>query len=120
MTDQNRRAEREKCVAVPDELWSNLLEMLPGARKGIETSIRLFSGDVIKGLVISNRGYILGQEAAGLAGYHGTIENSMLTFNTEDIEAVQVPAFRFWQRPKWIALNPDHPARQAWQERARK
>jgi hypothetical protein len=116
----NPPREKEKCVALPDELWANLLEVLPGAAKGIETYVRLFSGEVIERLVISNRGYILGREAAGLAGYHGTIDNSMLTFSTEDIEAVQVPAFRFWQRPKWVALNPQHPARRAWQERAKR
>ena len=119
MTEQNPRAEREKSVALPDELWTNLLEVLPGVAKGIETSIRLFSDEVVARLVISNRGYILGREAKGLAGYHGTIDNSMLTFSTEDIEAVQVPAFRFWQRPRWIALNPDHPARRERQQRVK-
>jgi hypothetical protein len=117
--NQNSPPEKEKFVALPDELWANLLEALPGAAKGIETSIRLFSGETVKRLVISNRGYIVGREAAGLAGYHGTIDNSMLTFNTEDIEAVQLPVFHFWRRPKWVALNPQHPARRAWQERTK-
>ena len=116
---QNSPPEKEKCVALPDELWANLLEVLPGAAKGIETSIRLFSGEVIERLVISNRGNVLGREAAGLAGYHGAIDNSVLRFSAEDIEAVQIPSFHFWQRPKWVVLNPQHPARRAWQERAR-
>ena len=116
---QNSSPEKETFVALPDELWANLLEVLPGAAKGIETSIRLFSGEIIERLVISNRGNIIGLEAPGLAGYHGTIDNSMLTFRTEDIEAVEVPAFRFWQRPKWVALNPQHPARRAWAERTK-
>jgi hypothetical protein len=118
--NQNPPSEKEKGVALPDELWANLLEVLPGAAKGIEASIRLFSGEVIEGLVISNRGNALGRVATGLAGYHGTIDNSMLTFSTQDVEAVQLPAFRFWQRPKWIALNPQHPARRAWQERTKR
>ncbi|SRR6266566_7288180 len=109
--------EKERCVVLPDELWANLLEKLPGAAKGIETSIRLFSGEVINRLIISNRGNILGREAGGLAGYHGTIDNSMLTFGAEDIEAVELPAFHFWQRSKWIALSPRHPNRLKWQQR---
>jgi hypothetical protein len=111
---------KEKHVELPDELWTNLLEILPGAAKGIETSIRLFSGEVIQRLVISNRGNVLGREAVGLAGYHGTLDNSVLTFCSVDIEGLRAPAFRFWQRPKWITLNPDHPARREWQERAKR
>ena len=114
---QNSPSEGPKHVALPDGLWANLLEVLPGAAKGIETSIRLFSSKIIERLVISNRGNIIGREAEGLAGYHGTIDDSMLTFSTDEIEAVQVPAFHFWQQPKWIALNPQHPARRAWKER---
>ena|SRR5207249_1142786 len=117
---QNSPQEKEKFAALPDELWANLLEVLPGAAKGIETSVRLFSGEIIERLVISNRGNVIGREAPGLAGYHGTIDNSMLTFSTDDIEAVQVPAFSFWQRPKWVALNPQHPARRAWEERTKR
>jgi hypothetical protein len=117
--NQNIRPERQKVVALPDELWAKLLEALPGAAKGIETSIRLFSGEIVERLVVSNRGDVIGREAAGLAGYQGTMDNSMLKFRTDDIEAVQVPAFRFWQRPKWVALNPQHPARRAWNEGTR-
>jgi hypothetical protein len=109
--------KKEKCVILPDELWYNLLEKFPGSPMGITISVRLFSGEILHRMVISDRGAVLGREAAGLAGYHGTIDNSMLTFDVEDIEAVQVPTFHFWQRPKWIALNPQHPARQAWKDR---
>jgi hypothetical protein len=109
--------QEHKSIPLPDELWASLLVVLPTAARGIETSIRLFSGDVIDRLIISNRGNILGTEAAGLAGAQGTLDHSMLTFSTEDIEAVQLPAFHFWQRPRWIALNPQHPARQAWVKR---
>ena len=98
-------------MKIPAELWASFLEALPGAAKGAQASVRLFSGDVIRDLTISNRGYVLGREAPGLAGYHGTIDDSMLKFTELDIEALQVPAFHFWQRPKWVALGPDHPAR---------
>jgi hypothetical protein len=114
---ENTSAKPIKCVELPDELWTKLLEALPNAAGGYETSIRLFDGQVLERLIITNRGSIAGREAEGLAGYHGTIDNSVLTFGSDDIEAIQVPAFSFWQRPKWIALNPDHPARLNWQNR---
>jgi hypothetical protein len=116
---QNPPFKKEKCVVLPDELWYNLLETFPGSPLGVEMSVRLFSGEVLHRMVISDRGTVLGREAEGLAGYHGVIDDSTLTFRTEDIEAVQVPGARFWQRPKWVALNPKHPARQAWQNRGR-
>ena len=110
--------EKEKrVVLLDDELWYNLLILVPRIAGGLETSIRLLSGKVLERMLISNRGEVLGREAEGLAGYHGTIDNSMLTFGTDDIEAVQVPTFLFWQRPKWVALNPQHPARHAWQKK---
>jgi hypothetical protein len=96
---------------IPDELWAEFLEALPGAAKGSRTSIRLFSGEVVKDLIISNRGYVLGREAPGLAGYHGTIDDSVLKFTELDIEAIEAPAFHFWQRTRWVALNPNHPLR---------
>lgn len=71
---------------LPDELWPRFLEVLPGAAKGTKTSIRLFSGEIVEDLIISNRGYIQGREAEGLAGDHGTIDNSMLAFNSDEIE----------------------------------
>jgi hypothetical protein len=107
-------------VKVPDEIWFNVLRLnqcCPAG--GFLGKVRLFGGQVLEQMIVSDRGYILGRIAPGLAGAHGDIDSSMLTFSTEDIEAVQVPAFRFWQRPHWVSLNPDHPARRAWQERAK-
>ena len=98
-------------IALPDEIWRDLLDALPGARRGMCTSVRLLSGTVIHDMIISNRGFILGRDANGLAGAHGMIDDSMLTFRETDIEAVSIPAFHFWQRQKWIALDPNHPAR---------
>src|SRR3954466_499317 len=102
-------------VMLPDDLWAHFLDVLPGAAKGIKTSIRLFSGEILEELLISNRGYILGRQAEGLAGYHGAIDNSMLTFGSDDIEGGLRPKFHFWERPKWVALNPHHPNRLRWQ-----
>lgn len=107
------------CVRVPDEIWFSLLRYRRCPAGGFFGAVRLFDGQILQRMIVSDRGYVLGRMAAGLAGYHGTIDNSMLTFRTDDIEAVQVPAFRFWQHPKWVALNPEHPARRAWQERTK-
>jgi hypothetical protein len=62
-------------------------------------------------MIVSDRGYLLGRIASGIEGAHGDIDSSMLTFRSEDIVAVQVPAFRFWQRPKWVSLGREHPLR---------
>ena len=43
--------------------------------------------------------------AGGLGGVHGDVDSSMLTFKTEDIEALLAPAFHFWQRPNWITIK---------------
>ena len=94
-------------VKVPDEIWFNLLQLnRPCCRAGgFLGAVRLFSGEVVDNLIVSDRGYLLGRIASGLAGAHGDVDCSVLTFQSDDIEAVQVPAFRFWQRPKWVALG---------------
>lgn len=100
-------------VKVPDEIWFNVLQLNRCCHAGgFLGAVRLFDGKVIEQMIVSDRGYILGRVAPGLAGGHGDIDGSMLTFSTDEIEAVQVPAFRFWQRPQWVALNPQHPLRQ--------
>lgn len=107
----------QKRIELPDELWSRLLDAPPGAIRGIEISIRLFSGEVFERLIVSNRGYILGREAVGMAGVHGAIDDSALTFESEDIEAVRVGDSRFLKQPGWIALDPENPAWDSWRKR---
>jgi len=98
-------------VKVPDEIWFSLLKQRRCPAGGFFATIRLLNGKTFERMVVSDRGFILGKMAAGLAGAHGDLDASMLTFTTDDIEAVQLPPFHFWQRPKWIALNPGHPNR---------
>lgn len=102
---------------LPDELWSSLLRVRRCPPGGFITSIRLFDCQVIEELLINDRGCVLGGIAPGLAGAHGDIDTSMLTFQTADIEAIQAPVLHVWQQRKWIALNPQHPTRRAWEER---
>ncbi|MBI3880378.1 MAG: hypothetical protein HY301_09995 [Verrucomicrobia bacterium] len=110
MSEDNSLVEMPQ-VEIPDELWFCLLRMRRCPAGGFSTSFRLFSGKILERLIVSDRGYILGRMATGLGGAQGDIDSSMLTFGSEDIEALEVPAFHFWQRPNWILLNPDHPAR---------
>lgn len=107
----------EQHVKVPEEIWFSILRLRRCPAGGFFASIRLWNGKSFDRMIVTDRGYILGRIASGVAGGHGDVDNSMLTFSTDEIEAVQVPAFHFWQRAKWIALNPQHPARQAWRER---
>lgn len=110
----------EPHVKVPDEIWFSILRLRRCPAGGFSASVRLFDGRFLERMIVTHRGYILGQIAAGIAGGHGDMDNSMLTFNTDDIEAVQLPAFHFWQHSKWVALNPEHPTRRAWQERTKR
>jgi hypothetical protein len=100
-------------IKVPDEIWFALLKQRRCPAGGFFASIRLINGGVFEQMIVSDRGSVLGKKIAGLAGFHGDIDTSMLNFTTDDIEAVQVPAFHFWQRPKWIALNANHPNRKS-------
>lgn len=119
MKDTNLPHE-ERHVKVPGEIWFSMLRQRRCPAGGLFASVRLFDGKVLERMIVTDRGYILGRIASGLAGGHGDVDNSMLTFSTDDIEAVELPAFHFWQHSKWIALNREHPARRAWQERAKK
>ena len=74
-------------------------------------TVRLLDGKVIEGLVVSNRGFVLGREAPGLAGAHGAIDSSMVTFTSDDIEGFCLKWGRLWRRERWVTLNPRHPAR---------
>jgi hypothetical protein len=98
-------------VMLPYELWLKLVEIESAAVKGNEISVRLFSGEIIQGLFISAYGEIAGRSASGARAGDLLVARPPLTFKGDDIEAVQVPASHFWQRPRWLALNPHHPAR---------
>ena len=98
-------------IKVPSEIWLDLLKQRICPAGGFFASIRLINGNVFEQMIVSDRGSILGKKAERLAGFHGDIDTSMLNFTTDDIAAVQVPAFNFWKRPKWIAVNPRHPNR---------
>src|SRR6266404_1035011 len=101
--------DESRCVMLPYELWSNLRENLPPAIQEIETSIRLFCGEVVERLFISASGDILGRKAVDSERQKYPTDYSILNLRTEDIEAVQLPTTHFWQPPRWIALNPRHP-----------
>lgn len=60
---------------------------------------------------------MIGRIAEGLAGAHGDIDSSVLKFNSDDIEAVLAPSFRFWKKTEWIALQPENPAWDKWRKR---
>lgn len=101
----------DKSIPIPDDLWTRLLQKCTRASKGLRTSIRLNCGNVMEDMIIWGDGKILGKQADGMAGYHGSIDSSMLTFISQDIEAVQIPAFHFWERPKWITRERVDPSK---------
>jgi len=113
MQTEDNAPHKGICTKLPDELWMALARVVPGVAQGMLVTIRLFDGQIIEGLYLSGRGYLLGRIVSGMSQVDGSIDSSPLTFNVCDIEAVQVPAFHFWQRPKWITLNPRHPSRQS-------
>ena len=117
MKIEDNAPHTERSVKLPDELWDGLLRTVAGARFGMVTTVRLFNAQIISELLLSNRGYLLGRILSGPPQIDGIIDSSSLTFTTSEIEAVEVPAFRFWQRPKWVTLNPQHPTRRAWQNK---
>lgn len=119
MSTETNAPHSKHCVKLPDELWNALLRHVPSVARGIILTVRLFNGQLVEALLLSSRGYLLGRVLSGPSQIDGMIDSAPLTFSTQDIEAVQIPAFRFWQRPKWIALNPQHPARRISQERAK-
>jgi hypothetical protein len=97
-------------VVLPDEIWRKYLELSPQYPIAITISVRLFSGEMVPFLLVSERGTVLGKIADGLAGAHGAIDDSVLTFCTEDIEAVRILVGRCWPRAKWVTVNPQHSA----------
>jgi hypothetical protein len=111
MRPSTNNPHEEPCVKLPDEVWSRLLATGIRMPYGMFASVRLLDGKVIPDLFISNRGYVLGREMPGLAGAHGALDSSVLTFKTDDIEGVKLPLGRFWRRERWVSLNPKHPAR---------
>ena len=111
MRPSTNNAHDEPCIKLPDEVWQRLLETDMRLHFGIMGAVRLLDGRVIEDLIISNRGYVLGCEMPSLAGAHGGIDSSVLTFKTDDIEGVRLPRGRFFRRERWVCLNPEHPAR---------
>jgi hypothetical protein len=115
MSIKENRPHVEASIKLPDEVWLRLLEtgrVYPG---GIFVSVRLLDGRIIRDVLISNRGYVLGPMAPGLAGAHGGFDSSVLTFATKDIEGVLARSRHFWQRDIWTCLNPQHPARRDYE-----
>jgi len=114
---ENNNPHDEQCIKVPEEIWWQLFAQRGAGQGWFYTSVRLLDGKVINNLFISNRGYILGTEAPGLAGAHGSLDKSVLTFSTPDIEGVllQRRRFLFWRQSRWICLNPQHPARRQYE-----
>jgi hypothetical protein len=98
-------------IALPDEIWAALLDIGMKLGGGLVGTLRLLDGKLIDGMIVSNRGFVVGREAPGLAGAHGAIDSSMLTFNSEDIEGFCLAWGRLWRRERWVTLNPQHPAR---------
>lgn len=111
MPTEDNRPHVERSVKLPDEVWSRLLETGRVFPSGVFASVRLLDGRTIDNVLISNRGYVLGPLAAGLAGAHGSFDSSVLTFTTKDIEGVLARRRHLWQRDIWVCLNPQHPAR---------
>jgi hypothetical protein len=117
MENEINSPHEKLCVKVPDEIWQQLFASRGKGIGMFSVSVRLLNGEVFTDLLISNRGYIVGREAPGLAGAHGDIDNSMLTFKTEEIEGIMLRLryFIFW-KSRWICLNPRHPARRQYQK----
>jgi hypothetical protein len=110
MRPESNAPHEEQSVKLPDEVWS--LALSSGrVRDSFWASVRLLDGTVLDDMIISSRGYVLGKLMDGLAGAHGGIDFSMLTFRTSEIEGIRIGRRRSWQRPVWVLLNPDHPAR---------
>lgn len=108
---QSSQPNVEKGIRLPDEIWSGLLDLGMKMGGGLVGSVRLLDGTLFDDMIISARGYVLGREAPGLAGAHGTIDSAMLTFSADDIEGVRLSWGRFRRHERWVVLNLNHPAR---------
>jgi hypothetical protein len=115
MPIEDNRPHVEASIKLPDEVWLRLLETGRVYPSGVFASVRLLDGRMIHNVIISNRGYVLGPLAPGLAGGHGDFDSSVLTFATKDIEGVLARRRHFWQRDVWACLNPQHPARRDYE-----
>jgi hypothetical protein len=98
-------------VKLPDEVWSSAVDSGRVGWAGVVASVRLLDGTMLEDLIISNRGYILGRVVNGPPAMDGQIDGSMLTYETSEIEGVRIGRRHLWQRPLWLLLNPQHPAR---------
>lgn len=117
MPTEDNRPHVEPSVKLPDEVWSRLLETGRVFPSGVFGSVRLLDSRIIDNVLISNRGYVLGPLAPGLAGAHGSFDSSVLTFATKDIEGVLARRRHFWQRDIWVCLNPQHPTRREYEQK---
>ena len=114
MTPETNAPEDCKAIKLPDEVWSGAIASGRVSWGGLSADVRMLDGTVYEDMLISDRGYVLGRLMEGLAGAHGGIDNSMLSFATPDIEGIRIGRRHFWQRPTWVLLNPQHPARRAY------
>jgi hypothetical protein len=114
VTPETNAPEYGHAVKLPDEVWSSALASGRVSWAGLSANVRLLDGSIYEDMHISNRGYVLGRHMEGLAGAHGGIDSTMLSFTTPDIEGVRIGRRHFWQRPIWVLINPEHPARRAF------
>lgn len=98
-------------IRLPEEIWTALLNIGMKMGGGLIGTVRLLDGKLLADMIISNRGFVLGRQAPGLAGAHGDIDSSMLTFTSDDIEGICLSWGWFRRRERWVILNPQHPAR---------
>ena len=98
-------------ISLPDEIWATLLDCGMKMGGGLDGTVRLLDGTLFENMIVSNRGLILGREAPGLAGAHGAIDSSMLSFRSEDIEGFCLRWGKALRHERWVTLNPQHPAR---------
>lgn len=111
MTPETNAPEDAKATKLPDEVWSRALASGRVSWAGLSADVRMLDGTVYEDMVISNRGYVLGRLMSGGPEVSGSIDSSMLSFATPDIEGIRIRRRHIWQRPIWVLLNPQHPAR---------
>ena len=111
MDSETNTSEQDDSVMLPDEVWSLAIASRRVSPLGIVADVRLLDGSIYEDMLISDRGFVLGLPMDGLAGAHGGIDSSILSFETDDIEGIRIGRRHIWQRAIWLCLNPEHPAR---------
>ena len=114
MTPESNAPDGNRAVKLPDEVWERALASERVYSSGLFASVRLLNGTIYEEMFISNRGYVIGRLAEGLAGAHGSFDDTMLSFTTPEIEGIRIGKRHFWQKPIWVLINPQHPARMAY------